>query len=162
MSVNVGITSESGRGADIGKWLKWAAGMSRPPLALRQPASVAPPFDCLRGTLRQERRHCAAPPIQGARLFLLKTEKPQGQPALSSNVSKASAYRICGIKRGIGKFRSLLRKWVGGMTSYEECMGHAQECVRLAGLTDDLTVRDQILDLARGGAGVCYMRVRRG
>lgn len=36
------------------------------------------------------------------------------------------------------------------MTSYEECMGHAQECVRLAGLTDDLTVRDQILDLARG------------
>jgi hypothetical protein len=38
----------------------------------------------------------------------------------------------------------------GDMTSYEECMGHAQECVRLAGLTDDLTVRDQILDLARG------------
>jgi len=29
-------------------------------------------------------------------------------------------------------------------------MGHAHECVRLAGLTGDLTVRDQILDLARG------------
>jgi hypothetical protein len=37
-----------------------------------------------------------------------------------------------------------------GMKSYDECMGHAQECVRLAGLIEDLTVRDQILDLARG------------
>jgi hypothetical protein len=37
-----------------------------------------------------------------------------------------------------------------GMTSYEKCMGHAQECVRLAGLTSDMTVRDQVLDLARG------------
>jgi hypothetical protein len=27
-------------------------------------------------------------------------------------------------------------------------MRHAGECVRLAGLTDDLTVRDQLLDLA--------------
>jgi hypothetical protein len=36
------------------------------------------------------------------------------------------------------------------MTSYEECMRHARECVRIVGLTDDLTVRDQILDLAGG------------
>ena len=28
-------------------------------------------------------------------------------------------------------------------------MSHAAECVRLAGLTDDLTVRDQLLDLAQ-------------
>ena len=28
-------------------------------------------------------------------------------------------------------------------------MSHAGECVRLARLTDDLTVRDQLLDLAR-------------
>ena len=28
-------------------------------------------------------------------------------------------------------------------------MCHASECVRLAGLTDDLTVRDQLLDLAQ-------------
>jgi hypothetical protein len=35
------------------------------------------------------------------------------------------------------------------MASEKECMSHADECVRLAGLTDDLTVRDQLLDLAR-------------
>jgi hypothetical protein len=35
------------------------------------------------------------------------------------------------------------------MASEKECMSHAGECVRLAGLTDDLTVRDQLLDLAR-------------
>jgi hypothetical protein len=28
-------------------------------------------------------------------------------------------------------------------------MCHASECVRLAGLTNDLTVRDQLLDLAQ-------------
>jgi len=35
------------------------------------------------------------------------------------------------------------------LASEKECMSHAGECVRLAGLTDDLTVRDQLLDLAR-------------
>ena len=35
------------------------------------------------------------------------------------------------------------------MASEEECMAHARECVRLAGLTDDLNVRDQLIDLAR-------------
>ena len=35
------------------------------------------------------------------------------------------------------------------MASEKECMSHAGECVRLAGLTDDLTVRDQLLDLVR-------------
>jgi hypothetical protein len=47
------------------------------------------------------------------------------------------------------------------MTSYEECMDHAQECVRLAGLTSDLTVRDQILELARGWLRIA-LRARDG
>jgi hypothetical protein len=32
--------------------------------------------------------------------------------------------------------------------AFKKCMGHADECVRLAGLTDDLNVRNQLLDLA--------------
>jgi hypothetical protein len=43
------------------------------------------------------------------------------------------------------------------MASYEECMGNAHECVRLAGVTADLTVRDQIIELAR-----CWMRTALG
>jgi|SRR5690348_15086636 hypothetical protein len=35
------------------------------------------------------------------------------------------------------------------MASEKECTSHAAECVQLAGLTDDLTVRDQLLDLAQ-------------
>ena len=35
------------------------------------------------------------------------------------------------------------------MASEKECTSHAAECVRLAGLTDDLTVRDQLLDLVQ-------------
>jgi hypothetical protein len=35
------------------------------------------------------------------------------------------------------------------MASEKECTSHAAECVRLAGLTDDLTVLDQLLDLAQ-------------
>jgi len=35
------------------------------------------------------------------------------------------------------------------LASDKECMCHASECVRLAGLTDDRTVRDQLLDLAQ-------------
>ena len=35
------------------------------------------------------------------------------------------------------------------MASEKECTSHAAECVRLAGLTDDLTVRDHLLDLAQ-------------
>ena len=35
------------------------------------------------------------------------------------------------------------------MASDPQCMCHASECVRLAGLTDDRTVRDQLLDLAQ-------------
>jgi hypothetical protein len=30
----------------------------------------------------------------------------------------------------------------------KKCMSHADECVRLAGLTDDLIVRNQLLNLA--------------
>ena len=36
------------------------------------------------------------------------------------------------------------------MASDDERMDHAEELVRLAGLTDDLTVRDQLIDFARG------------
>jgi hypothetical protein len=32
--------------------------------------------------------------------------------------------------------------------AFKKCMSHADECVRLAGLTDDLNVRNQLLDLA--------------
>ena len=39
----------------------------------------------------------------------------------------------------------------------KECMSYADECVRLAGLTADLTVRDQIIELAR-----CWMRAALG
>jgi len=35
------------------------------------------------------------------------------------------------------------------MTIAEKCMAHARECVRLAGLTDDQEVRDQLFALAR-------------
>jgi hypothetical protein len=35
------------------------------------------------------------------------------------------------------------------MTVDEKCMAHARECVRLAGLTDDQEVRDQLIALAR-------------
>jgi hypothetical protein len=31
----------------------------------------------------------------------------------------------------------------------EKCLAHARECVRLAGLTDDQEVRDQLIALAR-------------
>jgi hypothetical protein len=33
--------------------------------------------------------------------------------------------------------------------AFKKCMSHADECVRLAGRTDDLIVRDQLLDLAQ-------------
>ena len=33
--------------------------------------------------------------------------------------------------------------------AFKKCMSHADECVRLAGLTDDLIVRDQLLDFAQ-------------
>jgi hypothetical protein len=33
--------------------------------------------------------------------------------------------------------------------AFKKRMSHADECVRLAGLTDDLIVRDQLLDLAQ-------------
>jgi hypothetical protein len=46
------------------------------------------------------------------------------------------------------------------LASDEECMAHARECVRLAGLTDDRKVRDQLLDLARGWI-VAALRERR-
>jgi hypothetical protein len=35
------------------------------------------------------------------------------------------------------------------MATDEECMGHARESVRLAGLTDDQEIRDQLFALAR-------------
>jgi hypothetical protein len=49
-------------------------------------------------------------------------------------------------------------RFIGGLQSEraltmaidDERMDHAEEFVRLAGLTDDLTVRDQLIDFARG------------
>jgi len=35
------------------------------------------------------------------------------------------------------------------MTSDPECVNYARECVRLAGLTKDLQLRDQLLNMAR-------------
>jgi hypothetical protein len=40
------------------------------------------------------------------------------------------------------------------MASDEECMCYVREYLRLAGLTDDRNVRDQLLDLARGWMAV--------
>ena len=39
------------------------------------------------------------------------------------------------------------------MTTYKECMEYARECVRLAGLTDDQQIRDQLLNMAREWMG---------
>jgi hypothetical protein len=35
------------------------------------------------------------------------------------------------------------------MATDEECVGYARECVRLAGLTDEPEIRDQLFALAR-------------
>jgi hypothetical protein len=35
------------------------------------------------------------------------------------------------------------------MASEKECMRHASESVRLAGVTDDIAVRDQLVELAQ-------------
>ena len=43
----------------------------------------------------------------------------------------------------VGKRLAEIRK------SRKKCMSHGDECVRLAGLTDDLIVRDQLVDLAQ-------------
>jgi hypothetical protein len=36
------------------------------------------------------------------------------------------------------------------MASEKECMDHVSECVRLASLTDNIVVRDQLVELAKG------------
>ena len=38
------------------------------------------------------------------------------------------------------------------MTTDKECMEYARECVRLAGLTDDQQIRDQLLNMGMGAA----------
>jgi len=40
------------------------------------------------------------------------------------------------------------------MASGDECMWHADECVRFAGLTDDLTVRDSFLIWLKTGSSL--------
>jgi hypothetical protein len=45
--------------------------------------------------------------------------------------------------------RQTARANYGPGYAFKKCMSHADECVRLAGLTDDLIVRDQLLDLAQ-------------
>jgi hypothetical protein len=42
------------------------------------------------------------------------------------------------------------------MASEKKCMDHASECVRLAGLTDDVAVRDQLMELAEGWLLAAY------
>ena len=39
------------------------------------------------------------------------------------------------------------------MATDDECTGYARECVRLAGLTKDPQLRDQLLDMAREWMG---------
>ena len=43
------------------------------------------------------------------------------------------------------------------MTTDKECMEYARECVRLAGLTDDQQIRDQLLNMAREWMGAAMM-----
>jgi hypothetical protein len=50
----------------------------------------------------------------------------------------------------VGERLAEIRKSRKIRKSCKKCMSHANECVRLAGLTDDLIVRDQLLDLAQG------------
>ena len=46
------------------------------------------------------------------------------------------------------------------MASEKEDMRHASECVRLAGLTDDITVRDQLVNLAEGWVSTAHQHRR--
>jgi hypothetical protein len=39
------------------------------------------------------------------------------------------------------------------MATDKECLEYARECVRLAGLTDDQQIRDQLLNMAREWMG---------
>ena len=54
-----------------------------------------------------------------------------------------NAQRNRGMYLRVGERLAEIRK------SRKKRMSHADECVRLAGLTDDLIVRDQLLDLAQ-------------
>ena len=54
-----------------------------------------------------------------------------------------NAQRNRGMYLRVGERLAEIRK------SRKKCMSHANESVRLAGLTDDLIVRDQLLDLAQ-------------
>src|SRR5262249_23549014 len=54
-----------------------------------------------------------------------------------------NAQRNRGMYLRVGERLAEIRK------SRKKCMSHADECVRLAGLTDDLIVRDQLVDLAQ-------------
>jgi hypothetical protein len=38
---------------------------------------------------------------------------------------------------------------MGSNTDDDDCIGYARECVRLAGLTQDPELQDQLLDMAR-------------
>jgi hypothetical protein len=44
---------------------------------------------------------------------------------------------------------NLTRQGASPITSDEECVEYARECVRLAGLTKDLQLRDQLFNMAR-------------
>jgi hypothetical protein len=48
------------------------------------------------------------------------------------------------------------------MASEKECMDHATECVRLASLTDDIAVRDQLVELAEDWISMAQQERRGG
>ena len=48
------------------------------------------------------------------------------------------------------------------MISDEECVEYARECVRLAGLTKDMQLRDQLLNTAREWMAVAMHEGTRG
>ena len=47
------------------------------------------------------------------------------------------------------------------MATDEECMAYARECVRLAGLTDEPKIRDQLFALAREWMAAAMQEARR-
>ena len=47
------------------------------------------------------------------------------------------------------------------MRTDEECVEYARDCVRLAGLTEDQEIRDQLLNMAREWMGAAMSETRR-
>ena len=82
------------------------------------------------------------PPIESARQESTALTAPESVHMLALE-GMMNAQRNRGMYLRVGKRLAEIRK------SRKKCMSHADECVRLAGLTDDLIVRDQLVDLAQ-------------